>query len=118
MRLPEWTKPGIWGAVVGGVATAIIGFSYMGWSTAGTADKMAQTRAETAVVAALVPFCAAKAQQDTDPGKLVKFRAETSSYSRSDIVRASGWATLPGMTAPDYALAQACSEKLQTVALK
>ena len=48
-----------------------------------------------------------------DGGKLVKFHAETSSYSRSDIVRASGWATLPGMTSPDYALSQACAEKLQ-----
>jgi hypothetical protein len=117
MRLPEWTKPAIWGAVAGGVVTVVVGFSYMGWSTAGSADRMAQVRADTAVVAALVPFCAAKAQQDTDLGKLVKFHAETSSYSRSDIVRAAGWATLPGMTAPDYALSQACSDRLQTASL-
>jgi hypothetical protein len=118
MQLPAWTKPAVWGAVVGGVATMIVGFSYMGWSTAGSAEKLAQARSETAVVSALVPFCAAKAQQDIDPAKLAKFRAETSSYSRNDIVRDAGWATLPGMTSPDYALAQACSDKLQAASLK
>lgn len=113
MRVPEWTKPAIWGAVVGGVVTAIVGFSYLGWSTSSTAEKMAQAHAETAVVAALVPFCAAKAQQDVYLTRLAKFNVETSSYTRSDIVRSSGWATLPGMASPDYALAQACAEKLR-----
>jgi hypothetical protein len=118
MRLPEWTKPAVWGVIVGGVATAIVGFSYMGWTTTGSAEKMAQTQSEAAVVTALVPFCAAKAQQDTDATKLVKFHAETSSYSRTDIVRASGWATMPGMSTADNGLAQACAEKLMVVAQK
>ena len=116
MRLPEWTKPAIWGAIVGGVATAIVGFSYLGWTTAGSAEKMAQTQSEAAVVSTLVPFCAAKAQQDVDITKLAKFRAESSSYGRTDIVSASGWATMPGMTSADYELARACAEKLQLVA--
>jgi len=113
MNVPSWTKPAVWGVVGGGLATAIVGFSYLGWSTAATADRMARERADSAVVMALVPFCAAKAQQDADAGKLAKFRSETSSWSRSEIVKAAGWATLPGMTEPDYALATACSDKLQ-----
>ena len=115
MRLPEWTKPAIWGAIAGGAVTAFLGFSYMGWTTAGSAEQMAQTQSEAAVVSALVPFCATKAEQDADATKLAKFRTETSSYSRTEIVRASGWATMPGMTTADNALAQACAEKLQLV---
>jgi hypothetical protein len=99
---------------VGAAATMIVGFSYMGWSTAGSTNRIATERASAAVVSALVPFCMAKAQHDVDPAKLAKFKSETSSYSRSDLVRSSGWATLPGMTAPDYALAQVCSERLQS----
>ena len=113
MKLPEWLKPGIWGGVIGAIAIAIVGFSQMGWTTASTAERMAKERADSAVVAALVPFCVAKAQQDTDGAKLTKFRSETSSYSRSELVKTYGWATLAGMSSPDYALTQACSDKLQ-----
>ena len=45
-----------------------------------SADQLAQDRAETAVVAALVPFCVAKAQEGTEQVALAKFRAEQSSY--------------------------------------
>ena len=41
MKIPVWIKPGIWGAVVGAIAIAIIGFSQLGWSTSGTAEKLA-----------------------------------------------------------------------------
>jgi len=112
MNLPEWVKPSIWGAVVGAVATMIVGFSAMGWTTGGTADRMANDRADAAVVAALVPFCVAKAEHDTDAAKLAKFKAEDSSYSRSQLVSDSGWATMPGMKTPDRGLASACSDKL------
>jgi hypothetical protein len=114
MNIPAWTKPGIWGAVIGAAAFTIFGFSYMGWSTAGTSERMAAERADAAVITALVPFCVAKAERDADPAAMVKFKAETSSYSRSDIVRTAGWATMPGMNAPDSALARACSDRLVT----
>lgn len=88
----------------------ILGFSTFGWTTGASANRMADERAGSAVVAAMVPFCVAKAT--ADPAGMTRLRAETSSYSRGDIVRAAGWATLPGMTAPDYNLSTACSEKL------
>jgi hypothetical protein len=112
MQVPVWTKPALWGAVVGAVGIAIVGFSQLGWKTAGSAERFAQERADTAVVAALVPFCVVKAQQDPDKAVLVKLRAEDSSYTRDDMVTKAGWATLGGDTSPDSALANACSEKL------
>ncbi len=113
MRVPVWVKPGAWGSVIGAIAISILGFSQMGWTTGGSADRMATERANAAVVAAFVPFCVAKAQQDADAAKLVKLGAETSSYSRRQIVVDAGWATMLGMTSPDNALASACSDKLQ-----
>ena len=115
MQIPVWLKPTLWGAAGGAVAMAIVGFSQLGWTTQGTAMQLAQDRADTAVVAALVPFCVVKAQQDPDHGTLAKFQTEQSSYSRSDMVMKAGWATVGGKTAPDNALARACSEKLQTL---
>ena len=112
MKTAPWLKPGIWGAIVGAIAISIFGFSEMGWTTKGTADRIATDRADSAVVAALVPFCVANAERDPDRAKLAKVRSEESSYARSELVSASGWATMPGMTTPERGLVHACSEKL------
>lgn len=115
MQIPVWLKPGLWGAAGGAIAMAIVGFSQLGWTTKGTAEQMAQDRADTAVVSALVPFCVLKAQQDPDHATFAKFQAEQSSYSRSDLVLKAGWATVGGNTTPDDALARACSDKLHAL---
>jgi hypothetical protein len=112
MHIPVWLKPGLWGAVFGAIVMAIAGFSYLGWRTAGSADQFAQDRADTAVVAALVPFCVAKAEGSSEQVTLAKLRTEQSSYSRSDLVTTAGWATLGATNSPDSALARACAEKL------
>jgi hypothetical protein len=112
MKIPSWLKPGLWGAMAGAIAMAVIGFSQLGWTTSSTAEHLAQDRANTAVVAALVPFCIAKAEQDPDRAALKAFQAEKSSYSRNDIVMKAGWATVGNATSPDNALARVCSDKL------
>jgi len=113
MKTAPWLKPGIWGAVIGAITISVVGFWQMGWTTGGAADRMARDRADSAVVAALVPFCVANAERDPDQAKLAKVRSEGSSYTRGELVSASGWATMPGITTPDRGLVQACSEKLQ-----
>lgn len=112
MELPSTVKPGLWGAAFGAVAMAAVGFSYLGWTTATTSEKLAQDTADTAVVTALLPFCVVKAQADPDAATLVKLRADDSSYSRHDIVMKAGWATLDGGTTGNDALARACADKL------
>jgi len=90
----------------------VVGFWAMGWTTAGSAERMARSRAETAAVMALVPFCVDKAKRDTDTTRMTKFQATTSSYERSQLVKANGWAALAGAAEPDHQLTQACSDKL------
>lgn len=115
MELPVWIKPALWGAATGAIALAIVGFSQLGWKTAGSAERLAQDRADSAVVVALVPFCVVKAQQDPDKTVLAKLLTEDSSYARDEIVSKAGWATLSGATSPDSALADACSDKLHSL---
>src|SRR5690349_24602383 len=64
MVKPVWLKPGIWGAVVGGVVTMILGFGWGGWTTSGTASQMAVKQADAAVTSALVPICLAGEKVD------------------------------------------------------
>ena len=54
------------GIAIGAVASMMIGFSWGGWMTARTADKIAAERADTAVVTALTPICVEKFLQNSD----------------------------------------------------
>src|SRR5687767_2253095 len=108
MKTPEYVKPGLWGAVGGAAAMLVVSYWGMDWKSAGGAERIAVSRTSEAVVTALVPFCVAKAE--LDGVKLTKFRAETSSYTRLQMVSDAGWASLSGEKSPDYALSRACSE--------
>lgn len=113
MNFPEWTKPGIYGAIVGGAIVAIVGFSAGGWMTGSKANEMAMSMADDEVVAALVPVCHNKAAVDPDRvAKMVSIR-ESVGYSRYKAVMEAGWATPPGTDSPDINLARACAEGLK-----
>lgn len=113
MQLPEWLKPGILGAVVGGIATMSLGFTQGGWYLGSSAERMAKEQSAVAVTEALVPFCVG--QSLTDPqgnAKLAELEAITSSYGRRDFVMKTGWATMPTTEAPNREVAMACAEFL------
>jgi len=112
MNTPEWLKPGIYGAVVGAVVVGIVGFSWGGWVTGGTADKMASDKARYEVVAALVPICLEQSKQDPQLTETLAQLKAASSYKRSGMLMDAGWATMPGSADPDRAVASACIEKL------
>jgi hypothetical protein len=113
MKVPSSVKPGVWGAFLGAIAATVVGFGVMGWKTAATSEQIAQERANTAMVTALVPYCIENAHNDPDSVKLAGFQAEHSWYTRYGLVKKAGWAPLAaGMAAPDDALVRACSDKL------
>ncbi len=108
-----WMKPGIWGAIIGSVLTMIVGFSWGGWTTSGTANQLAIQRADAAVTAALVPICLAREKGDATKGKkLGELRAITTSYEQTDFVMKTGWATFPGQADPNRGVAEACASAL------
>jgi len=113
MTTPEWLKPGIYGALIGAVFVGVVGFSWGGWMTGGSANKMASAMAHDNVIAALLPVCVEMSRTDTDRvAKLATIR-EASTYRRRDAVMAAGWATVPGSEAPNRDLAQACLAALE-----
>jgi hypothetical protein len=115
MKIHPGVKPAVWGAVVGAVAFAVVGFSSLGWTLGSTAEKMATQRAEAAVVAVLTPLCVEKFQQQTDAAaKLVAFN-KASSWDRRSLLEKGGWATVPGTDKPNSAVVSACAEKLGSV---
>ncbi len=112
MSRPQWVKPGIIGVAVGAVALAIVGFSWAGWVTGGTAEKMASDQARLEVVAALVPICVAQSSDDPKLASTMAELKDAQRYQRRDLLMKAGWATMPGANKADRDVANACMDKL------
>ncbi|PTW99420.1 hypothetical protein [Pararhodobacter aggregans] len=117
MTTPDWIKPGLYGALIGAVAVAVLGFTWGGWVTGGTAHDQAMALSRNEVAAAMVPVCLGMAERDPDRLEtLATIRAATS-YRRRDALMATGWATMPGTEAPNRDVAQACLAALEVDAM-
>lgn len=108
----ETLKPAIGGAVAGAIALAIVGFSWAGWMTAESAERMASDHARLEVVAALVPICLEQSKQDPQVAKTIAELKSARSYERTNLIMGAGWATMPGSSNPDRAVANACVDRL------
>ena len=113
MNFPTWLKPGLIGAGGGAIALAIVGFSWGGWVTGGSAEAMAAKSSTAAVAVALTPYCIERAGGvDAPTATAMTELKAASAYSRRGIVEKAGWATPLGAEKPNAELAQACQLKL------
>ncbi|UWQ09690.1 hypothetical protein [Aliiroseovarius crassostreae] len=108
----KWLKPGIYGFVVGAIAIPIIGFSWGGWTSSGTANKAAKAFANDEITRSMVPVCLEMAASDPERQvKLAELQA-TDGFTRRSAMMETGWATMPGTETPNRDLAEACIERL------
>jgi alpha/beta superfamily hydrolase len=100
-----------WACIASIILTMIVGFSWGGWVTAGTAEEMAKD----AVVQRLAPICVGQMYQD--PGKEQKLieLSEARTYQRDDYVKAQGWATMIDEENADSKVADACAKLLAEI---
>jgi hypothetical protein len=104
-----------WSVVAAVILTMIVGFTWGGWVTGGTAQKMAEVAATKAVVERLSLICVDQFSQDPDKEqKLIEF-IDTKAYQRDDYVRDQGWATMFGDEEPDRNVADACAKLIQLI---
>lgn len=117
MTAPDWLKPGLGGAVIGAVTMAIVGFSWGGWVTGGTARDQAAKLSQENLTAAMVPVCLDLARSDPQRGAKIETMREATRYRQRDALMEAGWATVPGAEGPDRDIAQACLAKIDLEAL-
>jgi hypothetical protein len=100
------------GIAIGVALTVMVGFNWFsygfGWTLGGTAEKMTLQRVDVALVAAYTSVCVEKFVGPADDGKWEDF-AKVESWRRDDYVKKAGLATIPGDTAPNNSVAQACA---------
>lgn len=101
-----------WACVASVAATLIVGFTWGGWVTAGTALRVAEARADEAVAQRLAPMCARQAQADPARDEKLKALKDISSWGYGEYVQKQGWATMPGEKEPDRSVAEACARLL------
>ena len=111
--LPADTSSFLWGAGIGALALAIVGFTWGGWLSRGAAERLAVARGESATVAALMPICVAQFNANPKAAERLATLKETKSWEQADFVRRGGWATMPGAIGePSPELTNACAEAL------
>jgi alpha/beta superfamily hydrolase len=118
MDIPTQTKPAIWGAVAGAIATLILGFYFGGWQTSRSAEQLANERSEKKVIAALAPFCVDRFRKSADAQQSAELLKFTTDYERGSFLEKGGWTTLPGSTEPNWAVGRACGNLLAAAAKK
>ena len=87
------------------ILTMIVGFSWGGWVTGGTAQKMTND----ALTQRLSSICVGQYNQDPQKAQKLTELQDTSSYQRDDYVKEQGWATMPGEANPDSKVADGCA---------
>jgi hypothetical protein len=106
----KWTYC-LWGAAGGAVALAIVGFSWGGWVTSGSAQKLARQQVDTAIVKVLTPFCVANFQKAPDAiANLASLKKIDSSWQRETFVRDNKWALIG--SEQDRGVIDACAAEL------
>ena len=100
------------GAIVGVLATVLLGFGWGGWTLEKTAKEMASQSAKIAVVTALAPICVDKFQHSADAVTNLTELKKVSSWQQGSFVEKGGWATLPGSDPANSAVAEACAKML------
>ena len=100
-----------WSCVGCIVATMIIGFTWGGWVTGGTADEMVTDAAETARAEVAAAICVQKFMNAGDARmQLASLKDITSSWQRENFIEEGGWATVVGEEYDEAA--ELCAERL------
>ncbi|MGH6897438.1 MAG: hypothetical protein ACREJ5_12980 [Geminicoccaceae bacterium] len=93
------------------VATLILGFTWGGWVTGGTAQEMAEDAAETAAAQVAAAVCVKNFMQAGDARlQLTSLKEISSSWQRENFIEEGGWAIVAGEEYDEAA--EVCAEQL------
>lgn len=105
-----------WACAACVIATLVVGFTWGGWVTGGTADQMAATAATEARAQLAASVCVERFAKGPDAIAQLAALKSSDSWKRDTFIEAGGWATLAGMDKPIAGAASLCVQQLMTQA--
>ena len=103
------------GTAVGVLATLVIGFGWGGWMLGSTAKTLADSTANSAVVAAIAPICVDQFQRSAAAANNLTELKKANVWEQATYVEKGGWAMMPGSKAVDSGVPQACAAILSSL---
>jgi len=116
MSMPEFFKGEsitrlLQGAAAGAAATLVIGFMWGGWVTGGTAERMTSDAIKATQVTLYSPVCVERYMAKATPEQRAAF-AKENDWNRDLVIEKTGFATPPGSSSPNDAVADECAATL------
>jgi hypothetical protein len=99
------------------IATLILGFTWGGWVTGGTAEEMAASAREEGRAQLAANICVDQFLDGPDVAVKLAELKEESEWSRDDYIEEGGWATFAKMEEPVDGAAQLCATELAEMEL-
>jgi hypothetical protein len=106
-----------WSTLACMVLTVIVGFTWGGWVSGGSAKERAETAAESAVAKLAADICAFRFLAAPDVATQLSALKDEASYERDDMIVDGGWVTFAGAKEPVHGAAQLCADHLAEVEL-
>jgi hypothetical protein len=97
-----------WSCVAVSVLTMVVGFTWGGWITGGTAQEMTQEARRNLAAT----FCVNRFMADSDAAAQHVSFMEISDWQRDEFIEKGGWAKMPTLERPLAGIADLCADKL------
>lgn len=101
-----------WSCAACVVTTMVIGFSWGGWVTGGTATRMATDAAYGARAQLAAAACISRFENSPDVAAQLAALKKAYSFERSNLIEENGWVTMPGGKQPVPGAGLICAEKI------
>src|SRR5690349_17655722 len=101
-----------WACAACAVATIVVGFTWGGWVTGGTANLRAATAATEARAQLAASVCVERFAKGPDATAQLAALKGSESWKRDTLIEAGGWVTLAGMDKPVAGAASLCVQQL------
>lgn len=99
------------------IATMVVGFTWGGWVTGGSAEQRADKAAQQAVAELAADICFKRYLAAPDVRASLTALNEESSYRRDGLLEEGGWVTLADRADPIDGAADLCADRLAEVDL-
>jgi hypothetical protein len=107
-----WKAVWFWSCAAGVAATLVIGFTWGGWMTSGTAATMSAESAQQAKAQLVAAYCVDRFDAAPDASAKLAALKGADSWRRADFIGKGGWAKMPGVEEDIVGAADLCAQRL------